>query len=240
MKSKISEKPRVLAIIPARSGSKGLKDKNIKPLLGKPLLAYTIEAAINSGVFSTVHVSTDSEEYSAIAEQFGADQPFLRDAYTSGDTSSSWDVVREVLQKYKDIGMVFDYLSLLQPTSPLRSAEDIKKAFALFDEKGARSLVSVTETDHPIQWCFSLDSTFSMNEFCRSPYKDCRRQELDKHYRENGAIYIAHAGDAIQQAFDFYQDKCFAYIMSRNRSIDIDVMLDFQIAELLMKSNSLE
>ena len=236
----IPAKHRVLAIIPARSGSKGLKDKNIKPLLGKPLLAYTIEAAINSEIFNTVHVSTDSEEYSAIAKQFGADQPFLRNNITSGDTSSSWDVVREVLQKYKDIGIEFDYLALLQPTSPLRSAKDVKNAFALFTEKHARTLVSVAETDHPIQWCFSLDSTLSMDKFCKSPYKDCRRQELDKHYRENGAIYIAHTEDAMKQDFDFYKDKCFAYIMSRNKSIDIDTMIDFQIAELLMKSGSFE
>lgn len=240
MEQIIPTTPRVLAIIPARSGSKGLKDKNIKLLLGKPLLAYTIEAAINSGVFSTVHVSTDSKEYSAIAKQFGADQPFLRNNATSGDASSSWDVVREVLLKYKETGMEFDYLSLLQPTSPLRSAEDIKKAFALFTEKDARTLVSVTETNHPIQWCFPLDSTLSMEEFCKSPYKDCRRQELDKHYLENGAIYIAHAKDAIKQDFDFYLDKCFAYIMSRNKSIDIDTMIDFQISELLMKSDSYE
>ena len=99
---------RSIAIIPARSGSKGLPDKNIRPLNGKPLLAYSIEAALASGLFDTVHVSTDSERYADIARQYGADEPFLRSAETSSDTASSEDAIREVLRSYEEIGQHFD------------------------------------------------------------------------------------------------------------------------------------
>ena len=123
------EKKNILAIIPARSGSKGLPDKNIMNFNGKPLMAYTINAARASGIFDTVHVSTDSVKYSRIAEEFGADQPFLREPKNASDGASSWDVVREVLLKYEQKEKHYQTVFLLQPTSPLRSAEDIQKAW---------------------------------------------------------------------------------------------------------------
>jgi CMP-N,N'-diacetyllegionaminic acid synthase len=226
---------KLIAIIPARSGSKGLKDKNIRLLNGKPLLAYSVEAAIGSGLFDIVHVSTDSQEYADIAKAYGADEPFLRDEQNSGDASSSWDAVREVLRKYKENGKEFDVCVLLQPTSPMRTAEDIKEAYKLFEEKKAISLTSATEVDHPVQWCFKLDKTFSMKDFASSPYKDCRRQELEKHYRENGAIYIVGTKEISDPSFDFYTDQSVAYIMSRSRSIDIDTLQDFIVAETIIK-----
>lgn len=186
---------KLIAIITARSGSKGLKDKNIRLLNGKPLLAYSVEAAIKSGVFDTVHVSTDSQEYADIAQSYGADEPFLRDEQNAGDASSSWDAVREVLKKYAELGKHFDCCVLLQPTSPMRSAEDIRRAYSLFEQQNASSLTSVTEVDHPVQWCFKLDDTCSMKDFASSSYKDCRRQQLEKHYRENGAVYIVGTSD---------------------------------------------
>ena len=145
-----------IAIIPARSGSKGVKDKNIGDLCGKPLIAYTIEAAINSGEFYEVMVSTDSEKYAEIAKQYGANVPFLRSAVTSSDTASSWDMVEEVLKKYAEIGASFDTFCLLQPTSPLRTAEDIKNAYAIFREKADFAVVSVCEAEHSPLWCGHL------------------------------------------------------------------------------------
>ena len=118
-----------LAIIPARSGSKGLVDKNIKLLDGKPLIAYSIEAALQSGVFDMVMVSTDSEKYAEIAWNYGAQVPFLRSAETSSDTASSWDAVAEVIENYRKLGTVFDTFMLLQPTSPLRTAQNIREAY---------------------------------------------------------------------------------------------------------------
>lgn len=231
---------KLIAIIPARSGSKGLKDKNIRLLNGKPLLTYSVEAAIESGLFDIVHVSTDSQEYADIAKSYGADEQFLRDGQNAGDASSSWDAVREVLKKYEKLGKNFDICVLLQPTSPMRTADDIKFAYKLFEEQGAKSLTSVTEVDHPVQWCFKLNGTCFMKDFASSPFKDCRRQELEKHYRENGAIYIVGASDIVDSGFDFYTDQCVAYVMNRNRSIDIDTIQDFIIAERIMKMQSEE
>lgn len=228
-------KKSVIAIIPARSGSKGLKDKNIKELNGKPLIGYSIEAALMSGLFDTVHVSTDSQHYADIAIAYGADEPFLRDVENAGDTSSSWDVVREVLRKYHDIGREYDICVLLQPTSPLRTTEDICEAFDVFLKTKAKSLTSVVEVEHPIQWCFTLDETMSMKYFAGSPYKECRRQELEKHYRENGAIYIVGSRDICSREFDFYTSECAVYMMEKERSIDIDTIYDFAVAEAFLK-----
>lgn len=225
-----------IAIIPARSGSKGLKNKNILNLNGKPLLSYSVEAAIKSGIFDTVHVSTDSKYYADIAVSCGASVPFLREAENAGDTSSSWDVVREVLRKYEGMGERFDICVLLQPTSPLRNAKNIEEAYALFEKKAATSLTSVTEVDHPVQWSFKLDETLSMKDFATSPYKDSSRQMLEKYYRENGAIYIVRTSDILDSQFSFYNDQCIAYVMDRNRSVDIDTQLDFIIAEVIMKT----
>ena len=225
-----------IAIIPARSGSKGLKDKNIKELNGKPLLAYSIEAAKQTRLFDTIHVSTDSREYAEIAAAFGADEPFLRDEQNASDSASSWDVIREVLIKYAELGCTYEVCALLQPTSPLRSSEDIKAAFELFEKTKARSLTSVVEVEHPIQWCFKLDDTCLMKDFASSPYRETRRQDLEKHFRENGAIYIVKTRDVIDPLFEFYSDQCVAYIMDQLRSIDIDTRQDFLVAEVIMKT----
>ena len=174
---------KMIAIIPARCGSKGLKDKNILNLAGKPLLAYSIEAAHSSNLFDTIHVSTDSKNYAQIALKYGADVPFLRSAEYAGDGASTWYTVKEVLEKYKHIGKQYDLCVVLQPTSPLRTARDIQNAYKLFIDKEADALTSVTETEHPIQWCFNLDNTCSMKNFANSPYKNCRRQDLEKYYR---------------------------------------------------------
>lgn len=237
---KMSDSMKVIAIIPARSGSKGLKDKNIRKLGDKPLLAYSVEAAVKSGIFDTVHVSTESQEYANIAVGFGADVPFLRDRENAEDSSSTWDAVREVLRKYDRLGKQFDVCVLLQPTSPLRNEKDIREAFVLFISKQAKSLTSVTEVKHPVQWCFRLDDSCSMRDFAGSPYKNSRRQELEPYYRENGAVYIVGTSDIINSEFDFYSDECIAYIMDQRRSIDIDTLEDFLVAETVIKSGSEE
>ena len=182
-----------IAIIPARSGSKGLPDKNILDLNGHPLMYYTIKAALKSGCFDTVMVSTDSEKYADIAKSCGAEVPFLRTEELSSDTAGSWDVVREVLTQYKVMGNSFDYVALMQPTSPLRNAEDIKNAFKMLSRDNVHTVVSVTEVEHPVQWCFTMSESNSMKTYAASPYNHMRRQDLEAHYRENGAIYIVNA-----------------------------------------------
>ena len=222
-----------IAIIPARSGSKGLKDKNIKLLNGKPLIAYTIESAIKSGQFAVVHVSTDSEEYADIARQYGADVPFLRSAEASSDTASSWDAVREVLANYSKQGFEFDTFALLQPTSPLRRSEDIVKAYKLYSEKSAVTVVSLCETDEcPLQ-CNTLPTSLSMDNFEREEVKNMRRQDLPIYYRFNGAIYISEVKHFLSTG-DIYEKDCYAYIMGKMTSVDIDDEIDFAIAKAIL------
>ena len=224
---------RNLAVILARSGSKGLKDKNIKELNGKPLMAYTIEAAVASGKYDTVHVSTDSERYAQIARDYGADVPFLRSADLAGDRASSWDALRSVVEEYENRGKTFDTVTLLQPTSPLRNADDIRGAFELFEEKQADSVVSVCEVDHSPLLCNVLDDSLSMDGFIDMS-KVGRRQELSTYYRINGAIYIQKTKFLMEGA-SVYGEKSYAYIMDKRKSIDIDDEYDFMIAESLMK-----
>ena len=224
-----------IAIIPARSGSKGLKDKNIKLLNGKPLLAYSIEAAIKSKCFDVVMVSTDSKKYAEIAKKYGAEVPFLRTKSNSSDTSSSWDVVREVLEKYKELGKEFDTFMLLQPTSPLRTSLDIKKAYKLLKDKKANSIVSVCETDVSPLCCYNLPKNSLLSSVLRFEEENKRRQENNKYYTMNGAIYLSKIKQFIKTN-DIYKHKCYAYIMDKNKSIDIDSKEDFMLLEFIVKN----
>ena len=225
---------KYLAIIPARSGSKGLPDKNIKPLGGKPLLAWSIEAALQSGRFDTVHVSTDSEQYARIARQYGADVPFLRSAAASSDTASSNDAIREALANYEALGKRFDAFMLLQPTSPLRTAEDICSAFSIMEEKDANAVVSVCETDHSPLWSNTLPESGDMTHFLRQEVLNTRRQDIPTYYRLNGAIYLVKT-DYYHRSPSIYAEGCYACVMDRDRSIDIDTPTDFLFAECLMQ-----
>ena len=226
-----------IAIIPARSGSKGLKDKNVRLLNGKPLLAYTIEAALKSEYYDTVMVSTDSKEYARIAEEFGAEVPFLRGDENSKDNASPWEVVKEVLLRYKDLGKEFDTFTLLQPTSPLRDEEDIRNAFAEFDEKKANAVVSMCELECSMHLVNKLPDDLSMEGFISNEQYNKRRQDIRPYYRFNGAIYISKV-ETFMKHMNIYDDKCYAYIMDRKKSYDIDDEFDMKIAEavLLMKT----
>ncbi len=226
-----------LAIIPARSGSKGLKDKNVKLLAGKPLLAYAIEAAINSGIFTEVMVSTDSEKYAEIAKKYGAKVPFLRSEQTASDSATSADVISEVLSNYANMGMTFDNNVLLQPTSPLRTAEDIKAAYQLFLERKADAVVSVCEVDHSPLWTNTLSSDHSLYNFLSEEVRNTPRQQLSTYYRLNGAIYITKLSDGKNEGVDIYGENSFAYIMKKSHSVDIDDDIDFAFAESLINFN---
>lgn len=229
---------RKLAIIPARSGSKGLVDKNIKPLNGKPLMAYSIEAAIASDIFDEIHVSTDSEDYARIALQYGAKVPFLRSQQASSDTASSWDVVKEVLHRYEAMEQYFDMVTLLQPTTPLRSVEDILNAYNIYIDEAANSVVSVCETDHSPLWCNTLPGDHSLCDFIRPELTNQPRQKLDKYYRINGAIYMVNT-KYLMECNSIYESKSIAYIMDKKHSVDIDDAVDFMVAEAIMQSTLL-
>lgn len=225
-----------LAIITARSGSKGLRDKNIKSLRGIPLLAYSVKAALESGKFSHVMVSTDSPLYAKIGIENGAEVPFLRDEVSSTDAASSWDVVREVINKYRDLDTEFETVTLLQPTSPLRTAEDIRSAYDLYYEKKATSVVSVCQMEHSPLWCNTLSETLCMDGFLNNA-NNRQRQQLDEYYRINGSIYIVNV-DHFLKGNSIYDAGSYAYIMPVERSIDIDTALDLLIAETIMNNMS--
>lgn len=221
-----------LAIIPARSGSKGLKDKNIKAFAGKPLLAYTVLAAVESQCFDEIMVSTDSKQYAAIAKEYGASVPFLRSNQMSSDEASSWDMVDEVLEGYSKLDRRFDCFCLLQPTSPLRNAEHIKKAFSEMSFKQAKAIVSVTEADHSLALYSTLPADGSMSNFVNQKDGLRRRQDYNEvFFRINGAIYLIDVS-FFEKSHNIYRDGCYAFEMDKLSSIDIDDEDDFALAEI--------
>ncbi len=223
-----------LAIIPARSGSKGVPDKNIRELNDKPLLAYSIESAINSEIFSEVMVSTDSEKYADIAKKYGASVPFLRSDENSNDTADSWSVVKEVVREYEKVGEKYDTICLLQPTSPFRNASDIVESYKLYEEKASVAVISVCEMEHTPLWSNTLPEDNSLNGFIKRK-SGGRRQDSDKYYRLNGAIYIVSTAELFRDTY-FYREGSYAYVMPNERSIDIDTEMDFMYADFLMKN----
>lgn len=228
------EKIKNLAIIPARSGSKGLKDKNVKKLNGKHLMGYSIEAALGAGVFDCVHVSTDSEEYRKVAMQYDADVSFLRSEKLSADEADTWDVVRYIAETFESMGQVFNRIMLLQPTSPLRTSEDIRNAYRLFEERKALSVISVCVADHSPLFMKPLNQEMSMNGFVQLN-RSVRRQEQENFYRLNGAIYMIDRS-VLDNINELYGRRSYAYVMPRERSVDIDTADDFAYAEFLLSS----
>lgn len=217
-----------IAIIPARSGSKGLKDKNIKDLNGLPLLAYSIIAAKESKLFDEIMVSTDSQLYADIAINYGANVPFLRSNLQSGDNASSWGVVREVLENYRQNGKRFNTVCLLQPTSPLRTQDDIINAYKILEQSGGNAVTSVCEMDHSPLWSMTLPADNSLTEF-RKTISEKPRQKLHKYYRFNGAVYIRKIDDT-----KILELPEYAFIMEKNKSVDIDTLEDFEYAEYIL------
>jgi CMP-N,N'-diacetyllegionaminic acid synthase len=224
---------KILAIIPARSGSKGLPNKNIKLLQGKHLIGYTIEAAKNSNIFDNIIVSTDSKEYADISKSYGAEVPFLRETYLSNDTATTEEVIVDVIEKMKEQGNEYDYFVVLQPTSPLRQCEDIINSIDMAIDQDLTSVVSVCEMEHSIRICNKLPPNKSLEGFIGKG-DDKRRQDAETYYRLNGAIYIGKVYDYIKNR-DFYGTNSKAYIMDLIHSVDIDNELDFKIAEVIIE-----
>lgn len=225
-------KYRRLAIIPARAGSKGLKDKNIIDLCGKPLIAYTIEAAIDSGVFDSILVSTDSEEYAKIAQSFGADV-MMRGESLSNDNASSFMVIEDVIKR---AGKEYDYFVLLQPTSPLRNARHIREAVTLFDENSEKFdfLVSMKEAEHAKVLCNPIDDDMSLKHF-DTDFSNYRRQTY-KDYSPNGAIFMGKP-EAYLRKKHFFGERSIAFIMDKKSSVDIDTVIDLELAKTLISSH---
>ena len=218
-----------LAIIPARGGSKRLPRKNVLPLAGKPLITWTIEAALASAYLDKILVSSDDDEILAIAEGAGI-QALARPAEFSQDTSSSYDVIKHTLDQVA----TYDFVVLLQPTSPLRSGCDIDAAIELLARKQADGVISVTPVEHSPLWVNTLPPDDSMVGFLPEDVKALRSQELKEHYRLNGAIYISKVDKLLGEGSFFLGANVYAYKMNQEASVDIDTKLDFRWAEFLV------
>ena len=221
-----------LAIIPARGGSKRLPRKNVLDLCGKPLIAYTIEAALKSKYIDKVIVSSDDEEILNISSNFGADI-IKRPIDLANDTATTFDAIKHTIENVEK----YDYIVLLQPTSPLRNEKHIDEAIELLEKKKADAIVSVCEMEHSPLWSNTLPKDGSMSNFLKDEILNKRSQDLDKFYRLNGAIYICKTEKLIENKSFFLKDNIFAYIMNRENSIDIDEEIDFKISEVLMDGN---
>ena len=219
-----------LAIIPARGGSKRLPRKNILDLNGKPMIAYSIEAGLKSKYIDKVVVTSDDNEILNISEKYGADI-ISRPNYLASDTATSFDAIKHTLENIEK----YDYIILLQPTSPLRTSKQINEAIELLDKKGADAIVSVSEMEHSPLWSNTLDDNLSMKNFLKDEILNKRSQDLDTYYRLNGAIYICKVDILLEQKSFFLKDNIFAYVMDRGNSIDIDEKIDFDFVSLLLK-----
>ena len=223
--------PSVLAIIPARGGSKGLPAKNLKMLQGKPLLTWTIEAAIGAHCISKVVVSTDDLDIASIAKASGAEVPFIRPGFLSTDNATTADVVSHASSFYKG----FDFLIVLQPTSPLRNSLDIDNAFLAMTNVRVSSCVSVNETTESPWLMFQRNSVGSLSKIISDGRQ--RRQDFPPSFIVNGAIYIV-SSRKFQKEKSFFLPDTFGYVMENNRSIDIDTLDDFMKAERLILASA--
>jgi len=220
---------KFLAIIPARGGSKRLPRKNVLHLSGKPLITYSIEAGTLSKYVDDLVVSSDSEEILNISQKFGANI-IVRPDYLASDSATTYDAVEHTLENISG----YDYLILLQPTSPLRTARHIDEAIEFLDEKDADAVVSVSEMEHSPLWSNSLPDNKSLKGFLNDEIAGKRSQDLEKYFRVNGAIYICKIDKFLEEKTFFIENNIFAYEMSRNSSIDIDEAIDFKLAEVMM------
>lgn len=219
-----------IAIIPARSGSKGLKDKNIMDLCGKPLMAYSIEAAIQSGLFEKVIVSTDSDKYADIAKLYGA-EVMMRGEKLSNDKATTYMVLEDILNRR--LVAPIDYFVLLQPTSPLRSAKHVLEAVEKFDSNIDKFdfLVSMKESEHAKVLVNPIDEDESLKYF-DTDFSNYRRQGY-KDYSPNGAIFIGKPSAYLHHKH-FFGTKSLSYIMTAEDSVDIDGKLDLIVAKAIM------
>lgn len=228
---------RILGLIPARGGSKGLPGKNIRPLLGKPLIAWTIEQALACKVLDMVLVSTDNREIAATAGEYGAAVPFLRPPELATDEAGSAGVIFHALDFLKGQGRGFDYVALLQPTSPLRSPDDISDSIKMLIDRAdeADALVSVGEMAHGHPHIVQrVDDSGFLRPFCEVKKVAARRQELANAYLPYGVIFISKVG-ALMKYETFYQERTIPYVIGRWQHYEIDDLYDFMAAEMMMK-----
>ena len=224
----------VLAIIPARGGSKGLPRKNILPIAGKPLIAWSIEAAKKSQYIDRCIISTDSKEIAETAIKYGGDVPFMRPNELATDEAKSDDVIKHAIESLSEN---YEIVILLQPTSPLRTTEDIDCALEYMRIKKATALVSIVKSEKPPEWTIRIDEDFKILDSVEELKMGKRRQDYPDSYNLNGAIYISDSPQYLSTN-SFFGKQTVAFIMSKEHSVDIDNSVDLQLADILLEKES--
>ena len=230
----MTNRPSILGLIVARGGSKSIPRKNIRPVGGKPLIAYTIDAALASGCLDRVILSTDDTEIAGVAKACGAEVPFMRPAEMAADASPVIDATLHAFQWLEKNENYFPMFGmLLQPTSPLRTAGDIQKAVALAVERGADAVVSVAEADRHPYLMKAIDAQGRLSPFVDTPLSESRRQDLPPVYAINGAIYLVKR-TVLQERRSWCPAGALAYVMPAERSLDVDTPWDLKLADLIL------
>jgi CMP-N,N'-diacetyllegionaminic acid synthase len=235
---------KTLFMMALRSGSKGVKDKNIRPLSGIPLFAHAAKAVLGSDAYregGMLLVNTDSKIYAKMANECGAITPFIRPESMARDNSPIREAIDHTFKFFGERAETFDLFALIQATSPFTSSTDVDRAVSVFrNEPQVKSVISVTQVDVPPVWCNTLNESLSMKDFLSKAIRQKNRQELPQYYRVTGAVRIARWVDFGANNYDWYFDDSKAVIIDRTRSIDIDSEEDFSYAEFLMNKRETE
>lgn len=220
----------ILAIVPARGGSKRLPRKNVLELAGKPLIAWTIEAGRKSIYVDKVIVSSDDDEILEISRRYGVES-IKRPPDLASDTATTFDALKHTIENTEK----FDYVVLLQPTSPPRNEKNIDEAIELLFKREADAVISVCEMEHSPLWSNTLPEDGEMSGFLREEVLNKRSQDLPPYYRLNGAVYICKTDTLLNEKTFFVKEKIFAYVMKKENSVDIDDLYDFHLASAMLK-----
>ena len=227
---------KVLAIIPARFGSKGLPGKNLRLLGGKPLVSYPINTALNSKYVDHVYCSTDSSEIADLASEAGADTSYLRPKNLALDTTSSVEVVLDAIAFFESSALFFDFLVMLEPTSPMTEADDLDAALEILvnNESKFDNAISISESvsGHP-HFTFRVSSENKINTFDGSEWTFRRRQDLEKLFFQTGSLYISKV-ESLKRNKSFITDRTLGFEVPKIKSFEIDDLIDFKILEMLM------
>jgi pseudaminic acid cytidylyltransferase len=219
-----------LAIIPARGGSERILKKNIKSFLGKPIIAYSIEAALKSGLFDEIMVSTDDDEIAEIAIKYGATVPFLRSHKNADAFATTFDVINEVVLKYKSLNKIFDYTCCIYACAPFVTKNKLIEAFDLIKKESFDSVLPITTFGFPIQRAFKIDKN-NKTAFFNPEFSLTRSQDLEQSYHDVGQFYWMNTNNCLQKKA-MITDNTGSIVVSEMQAQDIDTELDWKLAEL--------
>ena len=223
---------KTIAIIPARGGSKRIPRKNIAYFLGQPMIKYAIDACLKSGIFDEVMVSTDDEEIAKVAVKYGAKVPFMRNKKTSDDYATTFDVIDEVINRYKDNGINFDIICCVYPCVPFLTASTLKNALIFMTEKDADAVLPVCQYPVPIEWAMKIENN-TLIPYNRDT-QNIRSQDIEKKYFDCGMFYFCKT-NSIYENNSLLPTKSAPYIISNLEMQDIDTEEDWKMAEIKYK-----